>query len=118
MTTAISTPVRTTSAIWRATVCTTTGSTPTPPPPNISPPSLSRTRRWPERESGPASDTVWGLATLSSRGLTDGPPRGAGARGLNPAPAPRRTSGLADLEAREGADVDARLLQHRADRLL
>src|ERR1700736_132524 len=44
MTTATCTPVRTTSAIWRATCETTSGSSPTCPPPNISPPSLSSTR--------------------------------------------------------------------------
>src|SRR3954454_16045876 len=44
MTTATWTPDLTTSAICRATSWTTSGSTPTCPPPNISPPSFSRTR--------------------------------------------------------------------------
>src|ERR1700688_4132799 len=44
ITTATWTPLRTTSAIWRATRWTTSGSRPTCPPPNISPPSLSNTR--------------------------------------------------------------------------
>src|ERR1700742_2041522 len=44
ITTATWTPVLTTSAICRATDWTTSGSTPTCPPPNISPPNLSRTR--------------------------------------------------------------------------
>src|SRR5579875_2398478 len=46
MTTATCTPWRTTSAIWRATCATTSGSRPTCPPPNISPPSLSSTREY------------------------------------------------------------------------
>src|ERR1700722_17210765 len=44
ITTATWTPLRRTSAIWRATRWTTSGSRPTCPPPNISPPSLSNTR--------------------------------------------------------------------------
>src|SRR5262245_53649854 len=46
MTTATCTPLRTTAAICRATWCTTSGSRPTWPPPNISPPSLSSTREY------------------------------------------------------------------------
>src|ERR1700739_3516789 len=44
ITTATWVPPRTTSAICRATRWTTSGSSPTCPPPNISPPSLSTTR--------------------------------------------------------------------------
>src|SRR3954451_14958737 len=46
MTTATWAPLRTTSAICRATCATTSGSRPTCPPPNISPPSLSSTREY------------------------------------------------------------------------
>src|ERR1700733_4990543 len=52
ITTATCTPVRTTSAIWRATSATTSGSRPTCPPPNISPPSLSKTRVYLARLTG------------------------------------------------------------------
>ena len=43
---------RTTSAIWRATCATTSGSRPTCPPPNISPPSLSNTLEYFDRPIG------------------------------------------------------------------
>src|SRR4029079_5458800 len=69
MTTAICAPVATTSAICRATVSTTVGSTPTPPPPTIAPASLSRTGRKPGRElSVPirVASTRSGLADLEA----------------------------------------------------
>src|SRR6478609_11715263 len=47
VTTAIWTPASATAAISWATFCTTSGSTPTLPPPNTSPDSLSRTRLYP-----------------------------------------------------------------------
>src|SRR3712207_4668433 len=89
ITTAICTPVATTSAICRATASTTSGSTPTAPPPNISPPSLSSTRRYPGRP--PAS--IRRSSVIGS-------------------------SGLADLEPGELLDPHARLVEQRLDGLL
>src|SRR3990170_4996130 len=90
ITTATCAPVATTSAIWRATVSTTPGSTPTPPPPNISPPSLSSTRRYPGPEP---SEPIRGVVIAS--------------------PCPSAGSGLADLEAGELADCDTCLVEQR-----
>src|SRR6185437_11703099 len=64
MTTATCTPLRTTSAICRATWCTTSGSRPTSPPPNISPPSLSTTREYIGRIGG--GSTPLGLVNSGS----------------------------------------------------
>src|ERR1700742_3277733 len=78
MTTATCVPPRTTSAIWLDTVCTTSGSTPTAPPPNISPPSLSSTRRNPGRPPGSILRSVIrsGLADLEAGELLDRDARG------------------------------------------
>src|SRR5215213_688113 len=69
MTTAICAPVATTSAICRA-----TASTPTAPPPNISPPSLSNTRRKPGREPSRMASTRSGLADLEAGEIPDRQP--------------------------------------------
>src|SRR4029450_6885452 len=82
MTTAICAPVATTSAICRPTVSTTVGSTPTPPPPNISPPSLSSTRRKPGRVSSRVASTRSGLADLEPGEVLDRQP-GLGEQGLD-----------------------------------
>src|SRR5918997_2157989 len=95
ITTATWAPVVTTSAIWRATVSTTPGSTPTDPPPNISPPSLSSTRRYPAL--GP-SESFRGVVIASPSSVAG--------------------SGLADLEAGELADGDTCLVEQRLHRLL
>src|SRR6185312_7765931 len=78
MTTAICAPVLTTAAICLATVSTTSGSTPTPPPPNISPPSLSSTRLYPERAPGSILRSVIpsGLADLEAGEVLHGDARG------------------------------------------
>src|SRR5947209_13644389 len=75
ITTATCTPSRTTSAIWRATRATTSGSNPTWPPPNISPPSLSSTREYLARPrccadafSGEGADTPLPLSVGSGLG--------------------------------------------------
>src|SRR4029453_2272144 len=68
MTTATCTPLRTTSAICRATWCTTSGSNPTSPPPNISPPSLSSTRESIGRIGGSLPLVVVGSAIRLLRG--------------------------------------------------
>src|SRR5215218_8294352 len=62
ITTATCTPLRTTSAICRATRCTTSGSRPTSPPPNISPPSLRSTREYIGRIGGATPLVVVGSA--------------------------------------------------------
>src|SRR5690606_14890033 len=122
MTTHTSVPARATSAIWRATFSTTLGSTPTEPPPNISPPSFSITRRKPVR----ASFSVVSVMTLPSvRGnrlsqmvhAQGGGPRTDG--GPGPAPAlSRRPLVLADLEAGEAGQRDAGLVHQLLDGLL
>src|ERR1700754_5038929 len=111
MTMDICTPPRTTSAIWRATACTTSGSTPTSPPPNISPPSLSSTLRKPcprpfSRFSMPSS-LACDCAPPSTICEGGAPPRFSSLR-----------SGLADLEAGEPGDRHAGRVEHRFDRLL
>src|SRR5437764_14662730 len=71
ITTAICTPPATRSTICRATALTTPGSTPTPPPPNISPPSLSSTLRYPGTISRPAFIGGSGLADLKASEASD-----------------------------------------------
>src|SRR6478672_9867643 len=73
ITRAICAPVATTSAICRATASTTSGSTPTAPPPNISPPSLSSTRPNPGRPPGSILRSVIrsGLADLEAGEILD-----------------------------------------------
>src|SRR3954463_15225248 len=93
ITTATWAPSFTTSAIWRAPASTTVGSTPTAPPPNISPPSLSSTRRKPGR--GPS-----GPILTSSMGAS------------------ARPAALAHLEPGELLDRDAGVVQQRLDGLL
>src|ERR1044072_9337789 len=107
MTTDICTPPRTTSAIWRATACTTFGSTPTSPPPNISPPSLSSTLRKPCPRFSIPSSLACDCAPPSTVCEGGAPPRSRSLR-----------SGLADLEAGEPGDRHAGRVEHRLDGLL
>src|ERR1700754_5138525 len=137
-TTATWTPRRTTDAIWRATAWTTSGSTPTMPPPNTSPDSLRTTRRGlpgggavgssaPHVES-PATSVIrppfvatpWHLVRGASWSVLPRPPPAPPAvaapprlgRGATPG------SGLADLEADEPRHVDAGLAENLLDALL
>src|ERR671912_652431 len=130
-TTATCTPVRTTEAIWRATACTMSGSTPTSPPPKTSPDSLSTTRRGRPGGGAVGSSTavaVWSPATFirptfprpsrpptSAYAFAKAVARPAAHHGL------RTTvsgSGLADLEPDEPRHIDAGLAEHLLDGLL
>src|ERR1700755_317510 len=99
ITTATCAPSLTTSASCRATASTTVGSTPTAPPPNISPPSLSSTRRKPGRG--------WSGSILESLIVYLGWPS-----------LDRARSGLTDLEPGELGDGHAGRVEQRLDGLL
>src|SRR6478609_3574571 len=96
-------PVFTTSATWLAIAWTTSGSTPTRPPPNTSPDSLSSTR-WNGEAGTSVSMSMW-LGLLSARS------RWSSVRS-------RRWSVGAHLEARELPDGDAGVVEHGLYRLL
>src|SRR3954452_17211187 len=108
-TTATWVPDLATCAICVASPCTTTGSTPTLPPPNTSPESLSITRAYGlvmgVSSVVPVRSATWPRArrpTLRGRGRrTQGPCHGSGA---------------GSLEADEPLDLDARSLELLADR--
>src|SRR5579875_3576484 len=118
------TPESTTPAIWRAIEATTSGSTPTAPPPKTSPDSLSSTRRNHAGWSGTTSDGATSVSLIGSpfpsrsgSTLPAGPrrpPRGGGPGGDD-------TDGAddsADLEVGELRDRHARLVEQRLHRLL
>src|SRR3954451_20162976 len=109
-------PRRITVAICRAMPCTTSGSTPTAPPPNTSPESLSTTRRG-RKDGGVGSSTglvcsvtiVMDPPSLlaSQRPYATGRP---GAQSRSRPPMPLLVLLLADLEPDEPGDVEARLV--------
>src|SRR5439155_14800018 len=129
------TPRRTTVAIWRANDWTTFGSTPTAPPPNTSPESLSTTRRvrgWPSIVvravavhstvfvitcTPPTCFIVLPLAVIVAGRVWRGG-RGCPLSDTRRPPSANCGSGLAHLEPDEPAHRDAGLLEHLLDGLL
>src|SRR4051812_28229258 len=99
MTTATCVPLATTSASWRAMPLTITGSTPTLPPPIVSPESLSSTRLYPRPSAGAkavGADSGASRLAMSVNGSSltrsdTGNP--AACRGGGPASGPGRTTG-------------------------
>src|ERR1700712_1316015 len=126
-TTATWMPRRMTVAIWRASDCTTSGSTPTAPPPNTSPESLRTTRRG-RGDAGAGSSiatacsvTIVMRAAFPSRSAerpyVTGRP-GAESRSRPPVPRSCRPLLLADLEPDEPGDLQPGGLGHLLDGLL
>src|SRR3954447_24296509 len=116
-TTAICTPRRVAVAICRAMPCTTSGSTPTAPPPNTSPESFSTTRRGRKGgEVGSSTGTACSVTIVMRPAFLhsfreDLMRRGGRAQNRVPdLPCHLFVLLLADLEPDEPGDVEARLV--------
>src|SRR4051794_16877285 len=127
MTTATCVPLATTSASCSAIPRTTSASTPTLPPPKVSPESLRRTRWYPLPSAGwkAVGADSGGVVSVNASSLVRGGLSDPAARTNGPAPGGERgrsscavPSGLADLEAGEPLHGQAGVVGNLLDRAL